>query len=189
MITAKTVYFTNYERRLGQEQVFSTITILDAALATTAATSFFGDKKITNNGITRSFGDAALGENNPVTSLWAEARRQYGDKLEERIRCLLSLGTGVPQISKFGDDVKAVAKSVINIAKETEATARKFRDSNGLAQCGVYYRFSPPDIYNIRMDDSEMKAEIEALTADYLEDQGEYISRFRRDNTGAPSMS
>jgi calcium-independent phospholipase A2-gamma len=189
-LTSRSVYFTNYEKP-GQEKVFDTITILDAALATTAATSFFDDKIITNDGITRTFGDAAIGENNPINGLWTEAIEQYGRDLEKKIRCLLSLGTGVPQLSQFGDDLKSVAESIIEIAKATEVTGDRFRNSNGLAGRGVYYRFSPPDIYTIRMDAAKMSGHIEALTAPYLETeetQGK-IARFEQANRPEHSTS
>jgi hypothetical protein len=179
--TASSVYFSNYGYP-GDEPIIANITILDAALATTAATSFFEEKEITVPGSTRVFCDAALGENNPVNALWAEARRQYGSDLESRVRCLLSLGTGVPPTTKFGDDVKGVFESILKIAKETSATHRAFRDSNGLAKRGAYHRFSPPDIYNIRIDDPKMPGEIESLTMYYLREEAERVEKFKELN-------
>lgn len=183
MLSSKAVNFTNYQK-IGESKVYDNITVLDAALATTAATSFFDNKVIITNGIPRSFGDAALGKNNPVHALWAEAKNEFGEgqNVEARVRCLVSLGTGVPPNTVFGSDIKAVAKSIIQIAEATENTNDDFRNSTGLADRGVYYRFSPPDIYNIKMDNAELRGNIEALTETYLrtEDAGEKMKKFRK---------
>jgi len=190
MHTRNSVHFTNYCKE-GDLSVFENITVLDAALATTAATSFFDNKEITTGGITRIFGDAALGKNNPVMGLWAEAKDEFGTDMEERVQCLVSLGTGVPQNTEFGSDIKAVAKSIIQIAEATETTGEDFRNSNRLADRGAYYRFNPPDVYNIKMDNYKMGGNIQALTAVYLNtgDTKEKIKRFQRGNLEEQSKS
>lgn len=186
--TKSSIYFTNYAYA-GQARVFTNITILDAALATTAAATFFGDKEITIAGTTRVFCDAAVGQNNPVGALYTEAIKQYGNEVDSQIRCLLSLGTGVPPTKGFGDDIKSAFQSVLEIAKDTSETARSFRESNPrLNERGAYFRFNPPDVYHIRIDDAKMGGELEALTDHYLREEADKVAKFTKHNAQNSSM-
>jgi hypothetical protein len=47
--------------------------------------------------------------------------------LEGRIKCLVSIGTGVPSLKPFQDDVLHIGDTLVAIATETEQTAEKFR--------------------------------------------------------------
>ncbi|RXG41909.1 hypothetical protein VDGE_30597 [Verticillium dahliae] len=44
------------------------------------------------------FIDSTLGANNPVAALWAQAKDVWGDSLQGGLRCLVSIGTGVPPL-------------------------------------------------------------------------------------------
>lgn len=190
MKSKTTVRFTNYPTP-GLMSVYENITVLDAALATSAATSFFDNKVIRVDGQDHVFGDAAIGSNNPVNSLWKCAREEFGNDIEPRVRCLVSLGTGSPRKDDFGKNIKEVFESIKQIAEATEETANNFRRSNGLADRGVYYRFNPPGLYEIvKMDDTTMGGNIQAVVESYLEEEGPEakIIAFQRKNYDEQSM-
>ena len=101
-------------------------TISQAALATSAATTFFDPVKIGD----RKFADGGFGTNNPVEEVEAEATRLWcpttGD-LKPLVRCLVSIGTGKPGIKPFENSViKFLAQTLKEIATETQKTERRF---------------------------------------------------------------
>lgn len=152
--------------------MYDEATILDAALATSAATTFFKPHKILSGGVPRTFHDGALGNNNPINRLWVEAKEQYGPApLENQIRCLLSVGTGKPALTDFGESVKDVASSIAKIATETQATADNFHEHHeSLANRDGYFRFNPPDISDIGLDEVSKRATIETRTEAFVND-------------------
>lgn len=104
-------------------------TICQAALATSAATGFFGPVPIG----ARQFVDGALGANNPVDEVEGEAANIWsfgtGD-LKPLVKCFISIGTGNPGKKALEDNlVKFLSKTLVGIAtetEETEETERKF---------------------------------------------------------------
>jgi calcium-independent phospholipase A2-gamma len=165
------VHFTNYHKD-GESAMYDSVTILEAALATSAATTFFEPKKILSGGIYRTFLDAGLGENNPVNRLWIEAKAQFGPgALEPQIRCLVSIGTGKPNLFAFGERLKDVGQSIIDIATQTENTANNFYEAHQeLTNRDGYFRFNPPDITEIGLDEAGKRGMIEARTEVYVSD-------------------
>lgn len=90
--------------------------IWGAAGATSAASSFFNSIYIGDEG----FVDDASGANNPIDEVWSEARdiwrESAGWRLEDNLRCLVSIGTGVPTLKPFGDDPIKIGKSLVALA-------------------------------------------------------------------------
>ncbi|OCK87825.1 uncharacterized protein K441DRAFT_682333 [Cenococcum geophilum 1.58] len=71
------------------------VTICDAALATSAATGFFDPVTIG----ARQFVDGALGANNPIGEVEAEASKIWcsdRSELKPLVKCFVSIGTGNP---------------------------------------------------------------------------------------------
>ncbi|PVH67903.1 hypothetical protein DL98DRAFT_442468 [Cadophora sp. DSE1049] len=100
--------------------------ICQAALATSAATTFFEPVRIGN----RKFADGGLGANNPVDEVEGEAANiwcsESGD-LKPLVKCFLSIGTGNPGIKAFEESlVKFLGQTVVDIATETEETEKRF---------------------------------------------------------------
>jgi hypothetical protein len=93
--------------------------------------------------------------------------------LEVNIKCLVSLGTGIPSLKPFGDHFFEVSQTLLTIATETEKTAERFsRDKRQLYSDGRYYRFNViRGLEDIRAEDSERKNAIVAATSRYLESQ------------------
>jgi hypothetical protein len=91
--------------------------------------------------------------------------------LDQRIRVLLSLGTGRPRISAFRDKIKDIATSIIAIADETQNTADTFdRMHPELALQSRYFRLNPPDISEVGWDEASKRAVIAQRCEVYGED-------------------
>ena len=101
-------------------------TICEAALATSAATGFFGPVSVG----ARQFADGALGANNPVDEVEGEASDIFcsdtGD-LKSLVKCFVSIGTGTPGKKAVEDNLlKFLSKTLVEIITETEETAKRF---------------------------------------------------------------
>ncbi|EAU37851.1 predicted protein [Aspergillus terreus NIH2624] len=99
--------------------------ICQAALATSAATTFFEPVNIGD----RSFADGGLGANNPVDEVESKALNiwchETGD-LKELVKCFISIGTGNPGKKLFEKSImKFLGQTVVHIATETENTEKR----------------------------------------------------------------
>ncbi|KAI8942872.1 hypothetical protein NX059_000912 [Plenodomus lindquistii] len=113
---------------------------LGARRATSAASSFFDTITIGRYG--QEFVDGATGANNPIRELWDQADGVWGP-LDNKLKCVVSIGTGVPSISAFEDDIFHIGETLLRIATESEMTAESFRrERSQLASSGRYYRFN-----------------------------------------------
>lgn len=145
-------------------------TICEAALATSAATTFFGPVSIGD----RSFADGGLGANNPVDEVEGEASNiwcaESGD-LKPLVKCFISIGTGNPGKTAFEDGmIKFLGQTLVDIATETENTEKKFiaRWAKHFDE-GRYHRFNVDQgLQNIGLDEYNKKGAIEAATEGYL---------------------
>ena len=166
------VQFTDYPRLGEQSNFYDEVKIWEAACATSAATSFFSPIKIRSGEGYREFLDGAFNANTPVFKLWLEAKAQFGPlPLEPRISCLVYLGTGKPQLKAFDDTVVAVGRSVIDIATETQTTAALFHEEHeDLANQARYFRFNPPDVGDVGLEEAGKRTIIEVTTEAYGND-------------------
>lgn len=100
-------------------------TIWQAARATSAAPLYFPPirfgKPPTN------YVDGGLNYNNPVRSLYDEAKHIWSRSHRE-IKCIISIGTGVPPLKATGDTGKQILESMVAIATDTQRTADEFAD-------------------------------------------------------------
>jgi hypothetical protein len=145
-------------------------TIYEAALATSAATTFFEPVSIGD----RTFADGALGANNPVDEVEGEASNiwcsETGD-LKRLVKCFVSIGTGNPGKKAFQDGViNFLRETVVQIATETANTERKF-----IARWAKhfderrYFRFDVDQgLQDIGLDEYKKKGDIQAATESYL---------------------
>ena len=75
--------------------------------------------------------------------LWNQALDVWGDQLRGSLKCLVSIGTGVPALKPVRDDVIGIWAMLKDLATETEKTAQQFhRDKSHLDDEGRYYRFN-----------------------------------------------
>ncbi|KAH7111138.1 acyl transferase/acyl hydrolase/lysophospholipase [Dendryphion nanum] len=154
------------------------MTICDAALATSAASSFFDPVSIG----ARVFVDGALGANNPVDEVEGEASNiwcpQTGD-LKPLVKCFISIGTGNPGTRAIKDSMLGfLSETLVRITTETEYTGRKFiarwrrhYDENRLFRFNVDQGLQGVDLAEYKEEGT-----IEAATGQYLEYQEQ---RFR----------
>ena len=184
--TGDTVRLTSYRSPRGRERLLRTTKIWEAGRATSAASSFFDP--ITIGDFEESFIDGATGANNPVYEVWNEAQDIWpSGSLEDKIKCLVSIGTGVPSLTPFKDDIISIGRSLLAIATETEKTAERFsRDKSRLDDMGRYYRFNVlRGLEDIGLEDSKRKNAIVAATDRYIELQ----AVFKQMKACADSMS
>lgn len=170
--TGDTVRLTSYRSPRGRERLLRTTKIWEAGRATSAASSFFDP--ITIGDFEESFIDGATGANNPVYEVWNEAQDIWpSDSLEDKTKCLVSIGTGVPSLTPFKDDIIGIGQSLLAIATETEKTAERFsRDKSRLDDTGRYYRFNVlRGLEDIGLEDLKQRNAIVAATDRYIESQ------------------
>ena len=171
--TGETVCLTSYKSPRGGNDLLNSVKIWEACRATSAASSFFDP--IAAGPYGEEFVDGATGANNPVWEVWNQAQLMWGpEPVESRIKCLVSIGTGVPSLKPFRDDVFHIGKSLLAIATETEQTAERFRrDKSHLDDSGRYYRFNVDrGLEGIGLEESKRRKEIAAATRRYVGSQG-----------------
>jgi hypothetical protein len=115
--------------------------------------------------------DGATGANNPVREMWDQARLAWGpEPLEGRVKCLVSIGTGVPLLKPFKDVVLHIGKTLVAIATETEQTAERFRSERPLLDTtGRYYCFNVVrGLEEIGLEEAKKVKEMAAATRQYI---------------------
>lgn len=90
------------------------------------------------------FVEGATGAKNPVWQMWNQAQLVWGpEPLENKITFLVSIGTGIPPLKPFRDEIFHIDTTLVTIATETEQTAEAFRrDKTYLDNASRYYRFN-----------------------------------------------
>jgi predicted acylesterase/phospholipase RssA len=150
--------------------VMRDVKIWEAARATSVATTLFEPSQI-NTG--ERFVDGAVGANNPINEVWTEAQDMW-PSLQNKLQCLVSIGTGVPSLSAFvRNDLSIVGKMLVQIATESEGKAEMFRrDKRELDEYGQYFRFNVTSgLKDIGLESSEQLGLILATTRRYIESQ------------------
>jgi predicted acylesterase/phospholipase RssA len=162
---------TSYRSPRVGTHLFDSTKIWQACRATSAATTFFDP--IVVGPFDEEFVDGALGANNPINALWNQAQDVWGDQLWGRLRCLVSIGTGVPSLTPVRDDVLGIWSTLRELATETEKTAEQFRrDKSSLDDEGRYVRFNVDrGLEDIGLEESMKKREIVAATGRYIASQ------------------
>lgn len=164
-------HFTNYAKPHAQSQILGDVKIWEAARATASAPTFFDPIQITCNGFTETFIDGALGHNNPINQLWMEAVEEFGDPLESQLQCIVSLGTGRPALKEIGTSMKSFGETLLAIAVQTQRTAITFHKMHkSLADNGGYFRFNPPDLQEVGLDESKKRGLIQQRCRDHGQD-------------------
>jgi predicted acylesterase/phospholipase RssA len=170
--TSETVCLTSYRTPRGNSDLLNSARIWEACRATSAATSFFDPIAVRRFG--EEFVDGATGANNPVREVWDQAQLVWGpEPLEGRVKCLVSIGTGVPSLKPFKDDVLHIGETLVAIATETEQTAERFRRERQLLDStGRYYRFNVVrGLEEIGLEEAAKVKEMAAATRRYIASQ------------------
>jgi predicted acylesterase/phospholipase RssA len=146
-------------------------TICQAALATSAATTFFSPVHIK----ARTFADGGLGANNPIVEVEAEASEIWctdTNDLKPRVQCFVSIGTGKPGKKAIDDKMlKFLGGTLVSIATQTEQTEKKF-----IARWAKpfnekrYFRFNVDrGLQDVGLAEYREQGVIEAATDHYLD--------------------
>jgi hypothetical protein len=119
------------------------------------------------------------------------SQRPAVEQLENKLKVLVSIGTGIPSIQSFRDDMLHIGGSLVAIATETENTAEKFRrDKSTLDDDRRYYRFNVVrGLEGVGLEESKKKKEIASATSRYIMSQDVFkqMKRFRSRLTEAES--
>ena len=173
--TSETVCLTSYKSPRSSNDLLNSVKIWEACRATSAASSFFDP--ISAGRYEEEFVDGATGANNPVWEVWNQAQLIWGpEPLDGKVQCLVSIGTGIPSLKPFRDDVFHIGETLVAIATETEQTAERFRrDKSHFDNTGRYYRFNVArGLEEIGLEESKKRKEIAAATRRYVESQEVY---------------
>jgi hypothetical protein len=115
----------------------------------------------------RRSSDGGLGFNNPIYELWEEAQ----DVLKyQPLRCLVSIGTGMPGVQPVGSSLKTLFETLRAIATETQKTHERFSLSHAENTKGRYFRFNVDrGMENIGLDEYKRIGTMHELTRGYLD--------------------
>ncbi|KAH9207828.1 acyl transferase/acyl hydrolase/lysophospholipase, partial [Leptodontidium sp. 2 PMI_412] len=164
----KPVILSSYFSPNHSIHLLSATTILKAARATSAATSFFNPANISGE----IFVDGGLGANNPVNHVFAEAQEVWPElDIRNHLACLISVGTGLTPLTSFDPtDPLGIKDGLVAIATETNETHEKFCKSNQDLQKDPkrFFRFNATGLEDIKMDQPERKEDIQYATYDYF---------------------
>ena len=91
--------------------------------------------------------------------------------LEDKVKCLVLVRTGVLLLTPFKGDLIGIGKSLLAIAIETEKMVEQFcRDKSRLDEVGRYYWFNVlRGLEDIGLEELERKNAIIAATDRYIE--------------------
>ncbi|OGM48646.1 hypothetical protein ABOM_002049 [Aspergillus bombycis] len=151
-------------------------TVLEAALATSAATSFFKPIQIG----ARTFVDGALGANNPVEEVEREATNIWcstSANLKPLVKCFISIGTGNPGKKALEDSAPKFAKALVDLATETERTAERCLERWRVEFEGNrYFRFNiDHGLEGVGLEEFQQRGLLEASADEYLRSQEQKI--------------
>ncbi|KAF2143150.1 uncharacterized protein K452DRAFT_225410 [Aplosporella prunicola CBS 121167] len=148
-------------------------TIIEAALATSAAPTFFDDVQIGERG----FVDGGLQLNNPVAKVEEEASDIWCPKngeLKPLVKCFVSIGTGYPKEVTVQDrTLRFLAVTAVSLASETEITAKEFiKRWRGHYDENRYFRFNVQHgLDKIGLEEYQKRGAVEEAAENYLSQQ------------------
>ncbi|KAK5726466.1 hypothetical protein LTR17_012690 [Elasticomyces elasticus] len=157
-----------------------TPSIVEAALATSAATSYFETATIGS----RKFVDGGLAVNNPAEEVEWEAQDIWctdsGD-IKKLVSCFVSIGTGVPSTKSIEDSLRLFATDTMpSLISETERTEKRIvaRWRQELDE-GRFFRFNVDQgLQSVGLADYQQEGLIDTATTTYLNHQMQ-VSRVR----------
>lgn len=147
-------------------------TIVKAALATSAAPTFFEPVTID----VRPYVDGGLLANNPVNKVLVEAQNIWCPnggigEIEAMVKCFVSIGTGNPGLNTIKKGaVPFLIKNLKDIATETERTAEDFaKQHRGLLGEKRYFRYNVEQgLQGVDLAEYKAQPRIELATDRYL---------------------
>lgn len=172
--TSQTVVFSSYYSRRRGADMLDQARVWEAARATSAATTFFSSIEV--NG--EEFADGATGANNPIPNVWNEARDIWTDvedpnwRLEDNVRCFVSIGMGVPSLKPFNDaNLVSMGRTLVEIATDSQKAAEDFqKDHPAMCREGRFHRFDVDrGLEKVGLEEADKVKEIRAATRQYVQ--------------------
>ncbi|KAL2869732.1 uncharacterized protein BJX67DRAFT_378787 [Aspergillus lucknowensis] len=181
--THKLVPLTTYPSKYCPHELYKSTKIWEAGVASFANAALFDP--ITLGPSRRRFIDSSAQANNPIREVWIEAKNVWRlTSLEAQLRCLVSIGTGLPTIKRtaagrnsggggggvFFAGFGAKSADAAGGAVDPEVETNKFmQEHSELDDDGRLFRFDVPNgLAEIELDSiAEMETIVDA-TQDYL---------------------
>lgn len=126
--------------------------------------------------------DGATGANNPIFQLWQEATDIYSEglgwKLENNLRCLVSIGTGQLLLTSFSNSLKEVGTSLVAIATNSGQIADNFQKHySHLFEDKKAFRYNVAQgLENIGLEEANKIGNIQQATRRYVQSEEVYTS-------------
>jgi patatin-like phospholipase/acyl hydrolase len=162
------VILRSYNNPHGSRDLSDHCLLWQACRATSAAPTFFAPLAFQDpeTGKQRRLIDGGIVNNNPVSLVYRESQ----DLWPNTTPLLISIGTGRRQDIEFKGAAPSIAKSLVEIATETELTHQRFKDGVGkkMAAMNQYFRFNVPNLGTIGMEEHQKLADLEKKTIDYI---------------------
>jgi predicted acylesterase/phospholipase RssA len=174
--TSETVLLTSYRTERTDSDRLKYTKVWQAARATSAASTFFDPITVQMGSYKESYTDGATGANNPVYHVWNEALDAFlqpEERLEDHLDCIVSIGTGMPALTSFGESLKALAATLVRISTETEKTAEQFKRAHqDLDNVVRYCRLNVMNgLQDIGLEEADRRDDIVNITKHYLQSQ------------------
>jgi len=118
--------------------------------------------------------------NNPTELSIFESHNQWPDRY---IELILSIGTGLPDEGKGNVNIIGLIKGIVNIATSSEQIHLRVEDCILLLQPKPqYFRFSPPGVGSVALDESDEKVliDMEKKTEEYIESHIDEIDQLMK---------
>ncbi|TAQ91338.1 hypothetical protein B7494_g305 [Chlorociboria aeruginascens] len=166
--TQSPLILRSYNNSHRNNDFLNYLLILEACRATSAAPTFFAPLTLKDpeTGRQKVLIDGGIVYNNPVTLVHGESQ----DLWPNTTPLLISLGTGFKDDIEFKGPAWSIAKTLAEMATETEATHNKFKKGSGkeLVSKNKYFRFNVPKIAATGMEEYKKLEYLERETMNYI---------------------
>ena len=152
-------------------------TICEAALATSAATTFFEPVTIGN----RQYVDGAVRRNNPVEEVEAEAQNVWCAtdhvELKSLVKCFLSIGTGQPTKKAMSNNVFKLIDDLKSFATDTEQVNKSFQDRwrRHLSERRLFRFNVEQGLQDVDLADYKKQGAIVGVTDEYMNERHQQV--------------
>ncbi|KAL4923133.1 uncharacterized protein BDV17DRAFT_18428 [Aspergillus undulatus] len=168
--THKLLPLSTYPSKYCPAELYKSTKVWEAGVASFAHPPLF--EPIPLGPSRRRFTDASAQANNPIREVWIEAKNVWRlTSLESQLRCLVSIGTGLPTIKRaskggvfqfgFGNASKTANSNIVDPEVETN---KFLQEHSELDDDGRLFRFDVPNgLAEIALDDlSEVETIVDA---------------------------
>ncbi|KAK7717711.1 hypothetical protein SLS64_003206 [Diaporthe eres] len=145
--------------------------IWEATSATAAAPIYFKPVELRKR--REKWVDGGLKRNNPINVAMEEVSRLQKSSFKDReIGCVVSIGTGAPQITGVSSNLFGFLAGAVKMMTDSEDIAEQFANSSEgirLTRANRYFRFNVPQgMQDLQLDDWRETEKMRALAASYL---------------------